>query len=61
MALLITSVFKSMTGTQTMGVRQPASLRMPSGDDSSTFLRAREQFMAMLIATKLTLHCSPMS
>jgi len=58
-------VFKCMTGSQTMGVRQPASLKMSSDDDSSTFMKAPKQLMVVHVCvpiiTKPTLHCSPMS
>lgn len=59
------SVFKGVTGTQTMGVRQPASLKMSSGEESNTSMKAPKQLMVVHvcvpITTKLTLHCSPIS
>lgn len=48
-----------------MGVRQPASLKMSSGDNSSTFMKASKQLMVVRVCVpipaKLTLHCSLMS
>lgn len=45
--LLIMAVFKCVTGSQKMGVRQPVSLKMFSADDSSTFMKAPKQLMVV--------------